>query len=147
MLELILVAVPYESYLSLFHVMMIPKNKHILVVDDEPLLVRLNKRQLESQGYNVSVSTESLDALEQVTKSQNTFDLLLTDLTMPGMSGTELIKQVRLHSPKLPIIVLTGLSDEDTEGELLELGVNAVVIKPVMEDELLTAVLNVFTGA
>jgi len=125
---------------------MIPKNKHILVVDDEPLLVRLNKRQLESEGYVVSVSTSSLDALEQLTNSQDTFDLLLTDLTMPGMSGTELIKQVRLHSPALPIIVLTGLSDKDTEGELHELGVTSVVIKPVMEGELLTAVTSVFDG-
>lgn len=120
------------------------KNKHILVVDDEPLLVRLNKRQLENSGFTVSVSTESRDALEQLTKAPDSFDLLLTDLTMPGLSGTELIKEVRLHSPELPVIVLTGLSDKETERELFDLGVTAVIIKPVLDDELVKAVMGVF---
>lgn len=120
------------------------KEKHILVVDDEPLLVRLNKRQLENSGFTVSVSTESRDALEQLTKAPDSFDLLLTDLTMPGLSGTELIKEVRLHSPELPVIVLTGLSDKETERELFDLGVTAVIIKPVLDDELVKAVMGVF---
>ena len=120
------------------------KDKHILVVDDEPLLVRLNKRQLENNGFTVSVSTESHDALAQLTQSPDIFDLLLTDLTMPGLSGTELITQVRLQAPALPVIVLTGLSDKETERELFDLGVTAVIIKPVLDDELVKAVMGVF---
>ncbi|WP_458776883.1 response regulator [Desulforhopalus sp. 52FAK] len=120
------------------------KDKHILVVDDEPLLVRLNKRQLENSGFIVSVSTESRDALEQLKKAPDSFDLLLTDLTMPGLSGTELIKEVRLHAPDLPVVVLTGLSDKETERELCDLGVTAIVIKPVLDGELVTAVMRVF---
>jgi CheY-like chemotaxis protein len=120
------------------------RKKHILVVDDEPLLVRINKRQLENYGYSVSVCTEGCDALKQFKKNPDKFDLLLTDLTMPVMSGTELITKINQHSPDFPVIVLTGLGDQETEKRLLELGVAAVVVKPVMEDELLTAVTGVF---
>lgn len=116
------------------------RDKHILVVDDEPLLVRLNKRQLENKGYNVSVSTESRDALEQFQNNPDKFDLLLTDLTMPGISGKDLISQILMVSPGLPVIVLTGMADEETEDELRQLGVSAVVVKPVIEGELLSAV-------
>lgn len=119
------------------------RDKHILVVDDEPLLVRLNKRQLESDGYNVSVSTESQEALEIFRKTPNNFDLLLTDLTMPGMSGKDLITKVLLEAPDLPVIVLTGLADKETEDELLKLGVTSVVVKPLIEDELLSVVGSV----
>lgn len=120
------------------------QEKHILIVDDEPFLVRLNKRQLENEGYRVSVSTESLEALKEFQKSPEVFDLLLTDLTMPGMSGLELIKAVLKESPNLPVIVLTGLVDEDTEERLFDLGVAEIVTKPVMEGELITAVDRVF---
>ncbi len=123
---------------------MSPRDKHILVVDDEPLLVRLNKRQLENNGYTVSVSTDSLEALELFRENPDNFDLLLTDLTMPGMSGKDLITTILLEAPTLPVIVLTGMADEETEDELLQLGVSAIVVKPVIEDELLLAVSNVF---
>ena len=113
-------------------------------MDDEPLLVRLNKRQLESKGYTVSVSTNSQDALALFQQNPDDFDLLLTDLTMPGMSGIELIKAIRAQSDTLSVIVLTGLVDEGTEEELLELGVSAIVCKPVMEDELTSAVATTF---
>lgn len=119
------------------------RDKHILVVDDEPLLVRLNKRQLESDGYNVSVSTESQEALEIFRKTPDNFDLLLTDLTMPGMSGKDLITKILLEAPDLPVIVLTGLADKETEDELLKLGVTSVVVKPLIEDELLSVVGSV----
>ncbi|MFT5698497.1 MAG: CheY-like chemotaxis protein [Desulforhopalus sp.] len=122
------------------------KGKHILVVDDEPLLVRLNKRQLENAGYTVSVSTASLEALEMLSKALGKYSLLLTDLTMPGLSGLELIRKVRLQLPDLPVIVLTGMSDPETEGHLYDLGVKDVVIKPLLEDELLAAVSKVLGG-
>lgn len=119
------------------------KNKHILVVDDEPLLVRLNKRLLENDGYSVSVTTTSLDALDLVTKNPEQYDLLLTDLTMPGLSGKELIQKILQQVPTLPVIVLTGLSDSETEQELYVLGVKAILEKPLQDNELVTAVHRV----
>ena len=118
-------------------------NKHILVVDDEPLLVRLNKRLLENDGYSVSVTTTSLDALDLVTKNPEQYDLLLTDLTMPGLSGKELIQKILQQVPTLPVIVLTGLSDSETEQELYVLGVKAILEKPLQDNELVTAVHRV----
>ncbi len=114
--------------------------KHILVVDDEPLLVRLNKRRLENDGYSVSVTTTSLDALDLVTINPGTYDLLLTDLTMPGLSGRELIQKILLLVPTLPVIVLTGMSDPEIEQELYDLGVKAILEKPLLDDELVKAV-------
>lgn len=114
--------------------------KHILVVDDEPLLVRLHKRQLENDGYSVSVTTTSLDALDLVTKNPGKYNLLLTDLTMPGLSGRELIQKILLQVTTLPVIVLTGMIDSEIEKELYELGVKAVLEKPLLDDELAKAV-------
>jgi len=114
--------------------------KHILVVDDEPLLVRLNKRRLENDGYSVSVTTTSLDALDLVTINSGKYDLLLTDLTMPGLSGRELIQKILLLVPTLPVIVLTGMSDPEIEQELYDLGVKAILEKPLLDDELVKAV-------
>ena len=117
--------------------------KHVLVVDDEPLLVRLNKRRLENDGYSVSVTTTSLDALDLVTVNPEKYDLLLTDLTMPGLSGRELIQKILLLLPTLPVIVLTGMSDPEIEHELYDLGVKAILEKPLLDDELVKAVDSV----
>lgn len=119
---------------------MIETRKHVLVVDDEPLLVRLNKRRLENDGYSVSVSTTSIDALELVMKDPGKYDLLLTDLTMPGLSGRELIQKILLLVPTLPVIVLTGMCDSEIEKELYDLGVKEVLEKPLLDDELVTVV-------
>lgn len=114
--------------------------KHVLVVDDEPLLVRLCKRRLENHGYAVTVSTTSLDALDLVLENSGNYDLLLTDLTMPGLSGRELIRKTLLQIPTLPVIVLTGMNDPEVEKELYDLGVKVVLEKPVLDDDLVKAV-------
>lgn len=121
------------------------KRPCILVVDDEPLLVRLNKRQLENNGYDVQIATESSDALRIFTESPDLFDLMISDLTMPKMSGRELIKRILNIAPDLPVIVFTGMKDENVAEELSELGVKCIVEKPVVKNELLDAVNSVFT--
>ena len=114
--------------------------KHVLVVDDEALLVRLNKRQLENGGYRVSVSTTSLGALELVVKDPGKYDLLLTDLTMPELSGIELIQKTLEHVPTLPVIVVTGMVDSEVEKQLDDLGVKAVLLKPLLDNNLVLTV-------
>lgn len=118
-------------------------NKHILVVDDEPLLVRLHKRRLESDGYTVSITTTSLDALNLVSRNPEKYNLLLTDLTMPGLSGVELIQKILVIAPTLPIIVLTGMNDEEIQKELYGFGVKAVLEKPLLDDSLVENVARV----
>jgi methanogenic corrinoid protein MtbC1 len=121
--------------------------KHVLVVDDELLLVRLNKRRLENEGYRVSVSTTSRDALDLVQKDPGKFDLLLTDLAMPGISGIELIKKILQLVPTLPVIVLTGMKDSEIERELEDLGVKAVLDKPLVDNVLPVTVWRVLAEA
>lgn len=119
------------------------KRHCILVVDDEPLLVRLNKRQLENNGYEVVIATQSAEALRIVADSPEMFDLVISDLTMPNMSGHELIRRILDIAPTLPIIVFTGMKDESVVEELSQLGVKCVVEKPVVKNELLDAVSSV----
>ena len=119
---------------------MVGDKKHILVVDDDPLLVRLNKRQLENSGYHVSITTESSDVLQLLSKNPGTYHLLVTDLIMPGLSGRGLLEKVGTQYPDLPIVVLTGQLDRETEQELLALGAKAIVGKPVFGNELVAVI-------
>lgn len=123
------------------------KTLRILVVDDEPLLVRLNKRQLESAGFVVDVATDSVNALQMIFASPDKFDLMISDLTMPKMSGKELIKRVRHIAPTLPVIVFTGMKDKSIDEELNRLGVRSVIEKPVVKNELVDAVRDVLKSA
>jgi CheY-like chemotaxis protein len=86
------------------------------------------------------VSTTSLEALDLVLKNSGKYDLLLTDLTMPGLSGRQLIQKTLFQVPTLPVIVLTGMNDPEVEKELYDLGVKVVLEKPVLDDELVKAV-------
>lgn len=122
------------------------KTANILVVDDEELLVRLNKRQLENYGHSVSVATESLEALRMITEEPERFNLMVTDLMMPKMSGRDLIEKVLELAPLLPVIVFTGLKEENMVQELNDLGVKEIVEKPVIDNELMNAVQKVLAG-
>lgn len=87
-------------------------NGTILVVDDEITLVKLEQRILERCGYIVITTIDSRDALNRIQTNPQSFDLLITDHTMPQMTGVELAKKVRQIRPNLPIIVITGLLHE-----------------------------------
>jgi CheY-like chemotaxis protein len=112
----------------------------LLIVDDDPLLVKLNKRQLERFGYRVDAVTESNRALQMLASDPEGYQLLITDLAMPDLSGRQLIARLRGIAPKLPVIVCTGMVDPGIEAELSELGVRAIVEKPMMGNELVEAV-------
>jgi PAS domain S-box-containing protein len=110
--------------------------ERILVVDDEPLLVRINQRVLEDFGYSVTGMTDSREALEAIQTRPQQFDLLVTDQTMPGLTGSELAKAVLEIIPTLPIIICTGHSAIISEGEALALGIRKYLYKPIHGDEL-----------
>ena len=123
------------------------KHKHILVVDDEELLVRINKKRLEGEGYQVTAIADSKEALAVFTHNKDTFDLLITDQTMPGMTGAELAKQVLSMRPDFPIIMCTGHSDTFHEADAQELGISQYIYKPLKGDELLQATKEVLAKA
>jgi PAS domain S-box-containing protein len=115
-------------------------NARIMVVDDERLLVKINEKRLESRGYQVTAVTDSREALELFRNQPDSFDLLVTDQTMPGLTGAELVKAVLAIKPSLPVIMCTGHSDVVSKEEAIALGIRKYVLKPLHGDELLDAV-------
>ena len=120
-----------------------PGNSNILVVDDEPLLVRISTKLLEELGHSVTGTTDSRDALEKFRAHPEKFDLLITDQTMPGLSGAELAKEVLAIKPSMPIIMCTGHFDVVSEEDALAMGITKYVFKPLTGNELLDAVTEV----
>jgi len=115
----------------------------ILVVDDEPFLVKINEKRLQSQGYQVTAVIDSKEALEKFRNQPESFDLLITDQTMPGLTGEELAKAVLKINPALPAIMCTGHSDVVSKDKALSMGIKKYVLKPLHGDELLEAVEEV----
>ena len=112
----------------------------ILVVDDEPLLVKINEKRLQGLGYQVTAVTDSREALFIFQSQPDSFDLLITDQTMPGLTGEELVKAVLEIKPSLPVILCTGHSDIFTRTKALSMGITKYVFKPLLGNELLDAV-------
>jgi signal transduction histidine kinase/ActR/RegA family two-component response regulator len=112
----------------------------VLVVDDEPLLVQLLEEVLKDAGLDVVACGDSREALSLLLGADQRFDLLVTDQTMPGLLGTELIGRVRPRHPAMKVIMCTGHSDRVTESTAAEQGIDRFLLKPVAPSLLLSAV-------
>ncbi len=108
----------------------------ILFVDDEPEITRMAKAMLESIGYTVHSSNKSTEALNLYLKNEQIFDLIITDQTMPEMTGAELARNVRRHSPTIPIILSTGYSARISEENWMRHGINGFIMKPFRKREI-----------
>lgn len=117
--------------------------ERILFVDDEADLTRISQAQLNSLGYKVTVATRSLKAWEEFQKDPNAFDLLITDHTMPGLTGGDLARSVLQLRPDLPVILCTGYTAAFSEQEALEAGIKKYVIKPLSARKLAETVREV----
>ncbi|MCG2822479.1 MAG: response regulator [Desulfobulbaceae bacterium] len=104
--------------------------ERILFVDDEPALAELGKQALGSLGYQVESHGDSRAAWARFVAAPDTFDLVITDLTMPGMTGAQLAEKILALRPAIPVILTTGYSDILTEEEARELGVHEYLLKP-----------------
>jgi PAS domain S-box-containing protein len=105
-------------------------DERILVVDDEEPLAMLQERVLSRLGYKVTAMKSSLDALAAFKASPNDFDLVLTDQTMPGMTGYQLGQQMLAIRPGIPIILTTGYGDSAHRDAVLLNGIGAFMAKP-----------------
>jgi nitrogen-specific signal transduction histidine kinase len=105
-------------------------NERILFVDDEQALVDLGKKMLESLGYRAECRMSSIEALESFRSQPDKFDLVITDMTMPNMTGERLAKEMMGIRPDIPIILCTGYSERITREEAMELGIKEFVLKP-----------------
>ena len=117
--------------------------ERLLVVDDEEMISMMLQLILQSLGYQVTLSSDSLEALALITQNPMAFDLLITDMTMPRLTGFELAQKALRLRPDLPIILCTGFSELINKEQAQALGIRAYLLKPVSVRELGQAVRNV----
>jgi CheY-like chemotaxis protein len=120
-----------------------PRKKHILVVDDEPAVLEMTKTMLERIGYGVTASADSSIALKVFTENPKGFDLIITDQTMPGMTGIALAKEILSIRKDIPIILYSGYSGAVSPEKAKEVGIREFVLKPVMKKEMAQTVRRV----
>ena len=111
-------------------------NERILFVDDEKIIVDISRRVLENLGYSVVAITDSEQALAVFREMPEMFDLVITDQTMPGLTGEELARELLQIRAELPIILCTGYSTIITEEKARALGIKAFALKPLTQKEL-----------
>jgi PAS domain S-box-containing protein len=112
------------------------RGEHILVVDDDAAIVAIATRHLENLGYRVTAFTSSPEALEAFRSAPSTFDLILTDHTMPRLTGLALAREVHAVRPELPVVLTTGFTEGLDEATPDKDGVYALLAKPYNVSEL-----------
>ena len=118
-------------------------DERILFVDDEKILVELGRQMLERLGYCVECRTSSIEALELFKNRPDQFDLVITDMTMPNLTGDRLTRQIMRIRPGIPVILCTGFSEQIGEESAKEIGICEFVLKPLVMDKLATTVRKV----
>ena len=106
--------------------------ERVLLVDDESAAVDAIQTMLENLGYKVTARTSSIEALEAFRDNPEGFDLVITDMTMPNMTGKDLAKELMSMRHDIPIILCTGYSEQIDEYKAKEMGINAFVMKPIV---------------
>ena len=119
--------------------------EHIFLVDDEPVVIAMAQEMLQSLGYKVSVCLNPHAALQQLLEADD-IDLLLTDLTMPEMTGIELAEKLKQQKPDIPIILYSGYLDLLQKSELQNGAINQLLYKPFTVEELSHAVRQALAG-
>ncbi|BBO77585.1 hypothetical protein DSCW_50020 [Desulfosarcina widdelii] len=119
--------------------------EHILLVDDEEMLVDMMQQVLEQLGYTVSAYTDSSTALDGFRSQPRTYDLMITDMTMPGMNGLELTRAVKAVRKNLPVILCTGFNEQVSEKNAQSMGIQSLVMKPVGMQQLAETIRSVLT--
>ena len=118
-------------------------NERILLIDDEAQIIDIERRILERLGYKVTPNTDSEKALEEFSARPDCFDLVITDMTMPKMTGDRLARRLMDIKPQIPVIMCTGFNETITEEKALAMGIDKFVMKPVIKDELAHAIRTV----
>jgi len=114
--------------------------ERILLVDDEQPIIRLERLMLESLGYQVTTRTSSIEALAAFQANPFGFDLVITDMAMPNMTGLQLSKKMTAVRPDIPILICTGFSEKIDRKQAAAFGVKGVLMKPIGKRELVEMV-------
>jgi len=110
--------------------------ERILVVDDEKAIIDISKKILTSLGYAVEVRTSSIEALELLKAMPDKFDLIITDMTMPQMTGDKLAMELMKVRPDIPVILCTGFNEKITKERAEAMGIKAFLMKPLLKEEM-----------
>jgi PAS domain S-box-containing protein len=120
--------------------------EHLLYIDDEEALVVLATRSLSRLGYRVTGHTDPVEALQEFHENPTQFAAVVTDLSMPGISGAELTRAVIAIRPDVPVVWTSGYIRPEDELEAREIGVREVILKSDTIEELAKALYRVFAG-
>jgi CheY-like chemotaxis protein len=112
----------------------------VLLVDDEEAVLQVAGAMLIKLGCEVTKRTDSATALDAFTQAPNEFDVVVTDQSMPGGLGTDLVRELRQVRGDVPVVVFTGFSAASLEDRMEELGIQVLLSKPFRLRELATAV-------
>ena len=110
--------------------------EHILFVDDEEILAEMGKHLLERLGYRVTVKNSSVEALSIFQSAPNHFDLVITDQTMPNMTGFDIARRMLQIRPGMPIILCTGYSSQISEDKVRSYGIKGFALKPLAKKDI-----------
>jgi PAS domain S-box-containing protein len=120
--------------------------ERILLVDDDPAILDMLKQSIETLGYQVTAFHNSREALDEFTNTQTNYDMVITDMTMPEMTGFELSKQIFKQDPDMPIVLCTGYSELITKEKAKVIGIKAFIMKPVLLEVLSRTIREVLDG-
>jgi two-component system cell cycle sensor histidine kinase/response regulator CckA len=115
-------------------------HESILFVDDEQPLVEIGKQMLQRLGYTVATRTSSVEALELFKANPDRFDLVITDIVMPNMTGETLAEKMMGIRSDIPVILCTGYSEKITRKDASEMGIQSFLMKPLVMRDLATTV-------
>ena len=117
--------------------------ERILLIDDEEQIIDIEQQILERLGYKVTPKTDSEEALEEFAAQPDRFDLVITDMTMPKMTGDQLARRMMDIKPQIPVILCTGFNEAISEEKALSMGIDKFVMKPIVKDELASTIRTV----
>ncbi len=120
--------------------------ENILFVDDDLSITKMQQQRLERMGYAVSVFTDSLEALEIFSSSPDNFDIVITDMTMPKMTGDRLAVEIKKIRPDVPVILCTGYSEKINIRAGVDLQIDGFLMKPVDKVQMARAIRKFLDG-
>ncbi|MCC6145866.1 MAG: response regulator, partial [Candidatus Hydrogenedentes bacterium] len=113
---------------------------HVLFVDDEEMVTRFGEGALKRMGFTVAIANHPRDAWELFEARPQAFDIVVTDQVMPSMMGSELAARIKALRPDIPIILFTGFSDRIVEEDARRVGIQNILYKPLIGEQLARAV-------
>ncbi|MEZ4577672.1 MAG: response regulator [Desulfobacterales bacterium] len=116
------------------------KREKILIVDDDKAIRNLLKKILEQEGYSCETAPDAINAITHLKRCS--FDLVISDVAMPGKSGIQLLEEINCHFPNVPTLMISGMSTKETAESIISMGAYGFLLKPFQKQQVLISVAN-----